>query len=143
MHVKAALLCSINHTYPTVQQQHAVRGTLADASPVQAVKAGGRRVVEDIWESCWIVITPSLQTCVRDGEGAGAAGSRPDRECRPGGEITEWEEGDSGVRLRIHPSAQPAEVRNGSHLLLMTAKVSGEPRGDPLGGSHAAKLGII
>ncbi|KAG7460349.1 hypothetical protein JOB18_038402, partial [Solea senegalensis] len=48
-------------------------------------------------------------TCVRDGERARAAGSCPDRECRPGGQTAEWEEGDSRVRVRVHPSDQPAE----------------------------------
>lgn len=73
---------------------------------------GGEKGSRDLWEICWIFIAPLLQTCVRDGEGAGAAGSRPDRECRPGGETIEWEEGDTGVRLRLHPSAQSTEVRN-------------------------------
>ena len=84
---------------------------------------------EDLWEICWIFITPSLQTCVRDGEGAGAAGSRPDRERRPGGEIVEWEEGDPGVRLRLHPSAQPPEVRS----LSSTFSWPGSPPPSPSG----------
>lgn len=75
-----------------------------------------RRSRGDIWEICWVFITPSLQTCVRDGEGAGAAGSRPDWECRSGGEIVEWEEGNTGLRLRLHPSAQPPEVRSFPHI---------------------------
>lgn len=111
-----------------------MRGIRSGASPHQAAKegVGGE---EDLWDICWIFITPSLQTCVRDGEGAGATGSRPDRECRPGGEIVEWEEGTTGVRLRFHPSTQPTEVRTRFHLILMCATVSGEPpRGAGVGG---------
>lgn len=110
------------------QQLDAARGILSDAFPQQTVKEGvGVEEEErrDIWEICWIFITPSLQTCVRDGEGAGAAGSRPDRECRPGGEIVDWEEGDPGFRVRIHPFAQPAEVR-----FSLIFPLRGSPGGD-------------
>lgn len=132
-----------------MRRRHAVRGIRSGASPHQAAKegVGGE---EDLWDICWILITPSLQTCVRDGEGAGAAGSRPDRECRPGGEIVEWEEGTTGVRLRFHPSTQPTEVRTRFHLILMTPlQCPGSPHGVQEGGGisavvpHAAKLGII
>lgn len=62
-------------------------------------------------------VAPSLQTWrVRDGEGAGAAGSRPHRERRLGGETVEWKEGDSGLGFRSHPSSQPPEV---SSILLL------------------------
>ncbi|MEQ2157870.1 hypothetical protein GOODEAATRI_006283, partial [Goodea atripinnis] len=47
---------------------------------------------------------------VRDGEGAGAAGSRPHGECRLGGEIVEWKKGNTGLRFWPHPSSQPIEV---------------------------------
>lgn len=123
-----------------------MRGIRSGASPHQAAKegVGGE---EDLWDICWIFITPSLQTCVRDGEGAGAAGSRPDRECRPGGEIVEWEEGTTGVRLRFHPSTQPTEVRTRFHLILIDpATVSGEPPrgagggGDFCGSSPCCKI---
>lgn len=56
-----------------------------------------------------------MQTCVRDGEGAGAAGSRPHGERRPGGEIAKWEKEDFGLGRRFHPFTQPPEVRSRLH----------------------------
>lgn len=73
---------------------------------------------EDLWDisriiiRCWTAVTPPLQTCgVRDGEGTGAVGSRPHRQRRPGGEIVKREERNTRLGLRLHPAAQPAEVR--------------------------------
>lgn len=101
------------------------------------------RTERDLWESCWVFITPSLPTCLRDGEGARASGSRPDRECHPGGKTVEWEKEDTWLRLRLHPLNQPAEVR--SRLLSFSVSFSlfrenpGWVGGDSWGSFHAAK----
>lgn len=79
--------------------------------------------------------------CVQDGEGAGAARSRSHWERRFGGEIVEWEEGDSGVRFRIHPSSQPPEVSSSRLLFFCPPEESpgvleGIPEGFPFLQNH-------
>lgn len=83
-----------------------------DREPGGAGERGG--FMGDLLDFLLLHTVVAANLCpVRDGEGAGAAGSGPDWERRPGGEIVEWEEGNPGVRLRIHSSAQPPEVRGG------------------------------
>lgn len=125
----SSLLCSIRNTSLVTRASAAC----SDRDPL---RCGGGRGRRDLWDICriifrWIAVAPPLQTCVRDGEGAGAAGSRPHRQRRPGGEIVEWEERNTGVRLRLHPSTQPPEVRVRLCCFLVTAAVSGES--PPLG----------
>lgn len=107
------LICSISNTY----FHRAAAAACSNRNPFWCFptpdseeRCRGWEERRRIWEICWISISLSLQTCVRDGEGAGAAGSRPDWECRLGGEIVERKEGNTGVRLRLHPSAQPTKV---------------------------------
>lgn len=67
--------------------------------------------MEDLLDFLCFINRPVVANLrVRDGEGAGAAGSRPHWECRLGGEIVEWEKGNTGVRIRLHPYPQPLEV---------------------------------
>lgn len=63
-----------------------------------------------IWEIGWIFIPPPLQTCVQDGEGARAAGSRAHRERHLGGETVIWEKGNSGIWIRFYPASQSSKV---------------------------------
>lgn len=57
----------------------------------------------------WI-INPGLEEIRSDGEGTRTTRSGQDRECGPGGEITEWEKGNPGDSLGLHTSAKPTEV---------------------------------